>query len=59
MGAVAGLLGLPALAHGRDYGFRRSHNCPRCGTLRLNVDRMNYPGPGYHQHRCGSTTWHH
>jgi hypothetical protein len=57
IGAVAGVLGLAGHSAAADYGYVRGHNCPRCGTLRLEIYRR---GPGrHHTHRCGQTTWHH
>jgi hypothetical protein len=58
VGAVAGVLGLAGHAGAADYGYHASHNCPRCGRQVLTVYRFG-PRPGYHQHRCGSTVWHH
>jgi len=59
LGALAGLFGA-SRAWGADYGYHAGHTCPRCGRQVLRIDRMNYPRPGRHQHRCGSsTTWYH
>ena len=59
-GAVAGLFGLASHAAAADYGYWQSHNCPRCNRLVLAIYRQNYPRPGRHQHRCGTSTywWH-
>ena len=59
-GALAGLFGFASHAGAADYGYWKSHNCPRCGRLVLAINRQNYPRPGFHQHLCGRTTsWYH
>lgn len=56
-GVLASIFANPSEAAAAPSRYWRSHRCPSCGTLRLEI--YAFRPDGMHYHRCGRTFWYH